>query len=191
MREARSYEEKAICVGPEACVIDVADEMDARSIGCVVVVDTDSRPLGILTDRDLALRVVAAGRDPAKTSAADVMSKDLLTAERQESVANVLQKLEARGVRRMPLLQGGHVVSLVSLDDLIGDLGAQMWNVSEAIRVELRESRRSTPQRRRREARGDALEDLGAQLGELGDQVRERFDRVGREIAERFGRQRP
>jgi len=191
MRQASSYEHKAVCVEPEACVLDVADVMDAEAIGCVVVVDADERPLGIVTDRDLTLRVVAAGRDPAKTTAADVMSGDVLSADRHESVGEVLAKLEARGVRRAPLLQGGRVVSLISLDDLVAEVGAQLWNLSEAVRVELRESRRQAPIRRRREARSELLEDLGAQLGELGEQARERIEHVGREIADRLSRLRP
>jgi len=191
MREARSYEHKAICVEPEACVLDIADRMDAEAIGCVVVVDADDRPVGIVTDRDLVLRVVAAGRDPAKTTAADVLSGDVLSANRHDSVADVLAKLEARSVRRAPLLENGRVVSLISLDDLIAEVGAQLWNLSEAVRVELREARRAAPIRRRREARGELIEDLGAQLGELGEQARERIEQVGRDIADRLSRLRP
>lgn len=191
MRQARLYEQKAVCVDPQTAVIDVADEMDAKCVGCVVVVDDEDRPVGILTDRDLALRVVAAGRDPAKTCAADVMSTDVLSVQRRDSTLDVLRKLEARGVRRAPLVEAGHVVGLISLDDLIIELGAQLWNLSEAVRVELRETRRETPHRRRREARSDVFEDLGAQLGELGEQVRDRFERVGQDIAGLLGRKRP
>lgn len=191
MREARTYEHKAVCVEPEACVLDVADCMDAQAIGCVVVVDADERPVGIITDRDLTLRVVAAGRDPAKTTAADVMSGDVVSADRHALLGEVLAKLEARGVRRAPLLQDGRVVSLISLDDLVAEVGTQLWNLSETVRVELRESRRESPRRRRREARGELLEDLGAQLGELGEQVRDRIEQAGRDIADRISRLRP
>jgi predicted transcriptional regulator len=165
--------------------------MDAESVGCLVVVDADERPVGIITDRDLVMRVVAAGRDPAKTSVTDVMSGDVLSADRHDALAEVLAKLEARGVRRAPLLQDGRVVSLISLDDLIAEVGAQLWNLSETVRVELRESRRQAPGRRRREARGELLEDLGAQLGELGEQVRDRIEQAGRDIADRISRLRP
>ena len=59
------------------------------------------------------------------------------------------------------------------------------------MRVELRESRRAAPIRRRREARGELLEDLGHQLGELGEQARERIEAVGRDISDRLSRLRP
>jgi len=77
------------------------------------------------------------------------------------------------------------------VDDLVAELGTQLWSLSETIRVELRESRRETPIRRRREARSYLLEDLGSQLGELGEEVRDRIDRAGRDIADRLGLRRP
>lgn len=190
MPYAKSHENRAVCVGPDAPVQDVADEMDAQCVGCVVVVDEDDRPLGILTDRDLTLRVVAAGRDPAKTCAGDVMTPDVLTGGRRESTLDLLGKLEGRGVRRAPLVEDGHVVGLVSLDDLIVDLGVQLWNVSEAISSELRETHRATPRRRRRESRDEALDDLRQHLGELGEQIREPIDRDLSRVGERLGRRR-
>jgi CBS domain-containing protein len=178
MRKAKDYVNEAVSVGPDASVMDVADQMDAHGVGCVVVVDGEDRPLGLVTDRDLTLRVVAAGRDPGKTDASEVMSTDLLCCGRRDSSLDVLKKLEARGVRRAPVVEGGHVVGIVSFDDLIVDLGAQLWNVAEAVRVELRETRRETRSRRRQELRGDLLHDLRQQIEEIGGQLRERVEGV-------------
>jgi len=188
MSQAKHYENRAVSVAPDTSAMDIADEMDARSVGCVVVVDDEDRPLGIVTDRDLALRVVAAGRDPAKTSASDVMTTDLLTGGRRDSTLDLLAKLEQRGVRRAPLVEDGRVVGLVSLDDLIGNLGVQLWNLSETVRAELRESRSSSRQRRRRESRDDVFDDIRSQFTEMADQVRERVERDLRSIGDRLGR---
>jgi len=162
--------------------------MDSHSIGCVVVVDGEDRPLGIITDRDLTLRVVAAGRDPAKTRASDVMTTDVLTGGRRESTLALLEKLRARGVRRAPLVEAGHVVGLISLDDLIGNLGVQFWNLSEAVRAELREDRRTSRQRRRRETRDDVFEDLRTQFSDIAEQIRDRVERDLRTFGEKLGR---
>ena len=62
MPHERHHENRAVCVSPDTSVQDIADEMDAHAVGCVVVVDEEDRPLGMITDRDLALRVVAGGR---------------------------------------------------------------------------------------------------------------------------------
>jgi CBS domain-containing protein len=188
MSQAKHYENRAVSVAPDTSAMDIADEMDARSVGCVVVVDDEDRPLGIVTDRDLALRVVAAGRDPAKTSASDVMTTDLLTGGRRDSTLDLLAKLEKRGVRRAPLVEDGRVVGLISLDDLIGNLGVQLWNLSETVRAELRESRSASRPRRRRESRDDIFDDIRSQFTEMADQVRERVERDLRSIGDRLGR---
>jgi CBS domain-containing protein len=177
MSHESHHENRAVCVSPDSSVQDIADEMDAHGVGCVVVVDDADRPLGIVTDRDLTIRVVAAGRDPEKTCAEDVMSRDVLTGGRRESTLDLLKRLEERGVRRAPLVEGEHVVGLISLDDLVIDLGVQLWNISEAVASELRETYRATPRRRRRESREEALDELRSHLTDLGDQIRERIDR--------------
>jgi len=188
MSLAKSYENRAVCVGPDTSVLDVADEMDAHAVGCVVVVDEEDRPLGVITDRDLTLRVVAAGRAPNKTSARDVMSPEVVTGGRRESTLELLAKLEQRGIRRAPLVEGGRVVGLISLDDLIVEFGSQLWNVSEAVSAELRGAHRTTPRRRRREARDEALSELRHQLFDLSKQVRKRVEGDLRGIGKRIGR---
>lgn len=191
MRTVQHFQNTAVCAGPDTHVVDLADLMDARGVGCVVIVDDEQRPIGIVSDRDLTLRVVAAGRDAGKTTAGDVMSTDLLVVSPADSVIEVLRQLETRGVRRAPIVHASRIVGLISLDDLVLELGVQVWNLSEAVRAELRETQRETAGRRRRETRNDALEEIGQHLVELGDQVRDRIDRVGRDLAERLGRLRP
>jgi signal-transduction protein with cAMP-binding, CBS, and nucleotidyltransferase domain len=186
MRSAQEYESAAVTVGPEVGVRQVADEMDAHCVGSVVVVDPEGAPLGIITDRDLVLRVVAAGRDPDKTEASTVMSTDLTTADRRTSTLDLLGQLEERRVRRMPLLDGGRVVGLVSLDDLVMELGVQLWNVSEAVGCEIREAARSARSRRRREARHDALEDVQHSLHDMGGRLRRRFVGDLRQLLDRL-----
>jgi CBS domain-containing protein len=190
MSQAKHHENRAICVAPDATAVDAADEMDAHNVGCVIVVDEDDHPLGLLTDRDLTLRVVAAGRDAAKTRVSDIMTTDLLTGGRRESTLDLLEKLEQRGVRRAPLVEDGRVVGLISLDDLIINLGVQLWNLSEAVRAELRENKRRSRLRRRRETRDEVFDDLRSQFSEMADQVRERVERDLRSFGERLGRKR-
>ncbi len=186
MRQASEYESGAVTVAPGATVREIADEMDAHAVGSVVVVDGAGRPLGIVTDRDLTLRVVAPGRDPDKTNAGDVMSGDLFTADRSTSTVDLLKQLEERAVRRVPLTEDGHIAGLVSLDDLVMELGVQLWNVSEAVGSELRESRRGVRARRRRETREETVEELWHGLQSAGDKVRKRVIGQLREVLDRL-----
>jgi CBS domain-containing protein len=173
---------------PEQSVVEAADAMDSHGVGCVVVVDEEDRPVGILTDRDLTRRVVAGDRDPAKTSVGDVMTPRPVTATREHSTAEVLELLRANRIRRLPVLKDGKVVGVVSYDDLILTLSIQLWNISEAIRDELRETWRTSAKRRRRESREDAFDELRDQLGSIGGEIRERAEKDLKALLARFGR---
>lgn len=171
----RFYEREAVTVAPGISVVEIADLMDEESVGSVVVVDEAGKPLGIVTDRDLALRVVAAGRDAEKTCARDVMSEKLVTVGRREPLPSVLEKAAKHAVRRLPVVEEGRVVSLISLDDSLFELAVGVLGCADCARVELRESARTARKRRRREAREQAIEELRSQIRTLGRDARERL----------------
>jgi CBS domain-containing protein len=172
-KNCRHCERDVITVDPEATVFEIADAMDEHSVGCVVVTDPKGSAIGIVTDRDLVRRVVAAGRDAEKTRARDVMSGDIVTADVNERLPRVIEIMRTRGIRRLPLVEDGRLVGIVSLDDILGELSSDLWNVSEAVRIELREAQRTSRRRRQREAREEALEELRSQLLHLGRDARE------------------
>lgn len=173
MHRLEVFESRVFTVAPQTTCVDIADEMDAHSVGCVVVVD-GGKPVGIITDRDIAVQVVAAERDPEKTSAADVMSKDLVTATREHDMTEVLRLMRERGIRRLPLVEDGQLVGLVSLDDVIVKVASYLFNTNQGLLGGLHHARRTAGHRRRTEAREDALEELRHQLEHMGDEVRTR-----------------
>ncbi len=187
MRLARHCECDVVTVGPEATCLEIADEMDRSCVGSVVVTDSEDAPLGIVTDRDLTERVVAADRDPKKTTAADVMSADPVTASPDDLVSDLLAQMRSKQIRRLPLVEDGRVVGIVTLDDVVMQLSSEIFQLSEAVWVELRESRRKTRTRRRRESREQALDELQHQARDLGARAREELrSRLG-EITKRLG----
>ena len=133
MRQARHCECEAERLPPSASCSEVADLMDRRSVGTVVIVDDERAPLGIITDRDLCCRVVAAGRDPDKTRASDVMSKEVATANRHDSLDFLLAEMKTRGIRRMPVVDEGKLVGILSLDDLTLDISSHLFQISENV----------------------------------------------------------
>jgi CBS domain-containing protein len=101
-----------------APVSAAARAMRDLDIGAVVVVE-DSRPLGILTDRDIVVRALARGRELTATTLGDICSRDLATVPSGTSREEALGVMAARAVRRLPVtLAGGVVVGIVSIDDL-------------------------------------------------------------------------
>lgn len=170
----KRYEREAVSVAPEASALEIADRMDDESVGSVVVVDATGRPLGIVTDRDLTRRVVAAGRDPERTRARDVMTDKLVAADHESSLPTVIELCRSHGIRRVPLTKDGRVVAVVSLDDMLFELAVDLFGIAEATRVELRDAARAARKRRRREARSEAIEELRSHLATLAHDARER-----------------
>jgi CBS domain-containing protein len=95
----------------------VARQMRDEAIGDVIVLEGDL-VWGILTDRDIVIRAVAEGRDPARTRVADVASRDLTTVSPDDGVDDAIDLMRGRAVRRLPVVDNGRPVGVVSLGDL-------------------------------------------------------------------------
>lgn len=168
MRPSGHYRTGAISVPTDAAVAEIADSMDLHGVGCVVVVDEEHHPVGIVTDRDLMRRVVAAGRDPAKTTAREVMTTRPETAGVDDSLERLLERMRERSVRRLPVVEDERLVGLVSLDDLVAQLGSELGDIREAYRSEVLGARRGASGRRRRERLEEVLEEMRSEAAQLG-----------------------
>jgi signal-transduction protein with cAMP-binding, CBS, and nucleotidyltransferase domain len=98
-------------------VRQVAAHMDFDGVGCVLVVD-DERLVGLVTDRDLTLRVLARGLSP-DLPVGSVMSHAPVTVRADEDVSTVVHMLRHHAVRRLPVMIGDVVVGIVTIDDLL------------------------------------------------------------------------
>lgn len=97
-----------------------AERMHQRTVGTLVVVDANQQPIGIITDRDLVVRVVAAGREPNVTTVNRIMSPRPETAQEDTSIEHALERMGRGGYRRMPVVDhAGRLVGLVTLDDIL------------------------------------------------------------------------
>ncbi len=92
--------------------------MKERNIGSIPVRDEQGRLAGMLTDRDIVLRCVAAGRDPAKLEIFDIMSTGAVTAAPGEDVTAALSRMRAEQIRRLPVVEGDRLVGMLSLADV-------------------------------------------------------------------------
>ncbi len=119
---------------------DAAKLMRENHIGSVVIVDESARgriPVGMLTDRDIAIAVVAQALDPRTLTAGEVMSGELVTANEQDDMLDTLQRMRRRGVRRVPVLTAaGALAGIVTLDDLLELVAEQLGDVVKAIATE-------------------------------------------------------
>ena len=111
--------------------MDVARKLREHRVGCVVVTTKDLRPIGILTDRDLALRVVAEGTDSRVVRVSEIVTSAPLVLRDDDDVASAVACMRDHGIRRLPIVDNaGRVVGMVTSDDLMMELGRDMGALS-------------------------------------------------------------
>ena len=100
-----------------ASVHEAARAMRDQDIGDVIVIE-HHQVCGIITDRDIAVRVVAEAKDPTTTTLADICSHSLLTVTPTDSVEHAVRLMRTHAIRRLPVVEEGKAVGIVSLGDL-------------------------------------------------------------------------
>jgi CBS domain-containing protein len=133
-----------ICIKPvvtasaQMTVEEAARAMRTRNVGALVVVNA-GRPIGMLTDRDVAVEVVAKGLDPDTARVGDVMHKKPITIREDLGLFDAAKVFARTGVRRLPVVtKSGVLVGVIAVDDLIMLLGNELGHVAGALSAGLR-----------------------------------------------------
>jgi CBS domain-containing protein len=117
---------------PDESVLEAAKRMDSLDVGSLVVIDGDGRPRGIVTDRDIALRVVRRGLPAASTPLSDIVEPDLVALREETPLMTACRRLRAEGLRRLPVVDSdGKLVGVFSVDDGVKLIAQQMAGISE------------------------------------------------------------
>lgn len=133
MRAGDIMNRKVVTVSPHASVREAARLMREHNIGTLVVVD-EGYPVGIITERDLATRVVALDLS-GDTPVEDVMSTQLITVSESTSIENVLDTMQKHGFRRLPVLKDGKLVGILTLRDILSARKLDRQVLKKIIRV--------------------------------------------------------
>lgn len=129
-----------ITVTPETSLLAVASLMEEESVGSVVVVE-EAKPVGIVTDRDLALRAFVSGMDPEITSVGEIMTPDPIVLEGGMGLFEAMEFMRGRGVRRMPVVdENGMLRGIITVDDIIRLLVEELSCVANILEEESRET---------------------------------------------------
>jgi CBS domain-containing protein len=110
-----------VCCLPSDTVSKVAELMKSRDIGPVPIIENEQtkKLVGILTDRDLALKIVAAGRDTKSTEAKEVMTREVVTCRAEDDVQNALDAMSAHKLRRIPVIDNNNrIVGIIAQADV-------------------------------------------------------------------------
>lgn len=116
-------------------LLDVARLMRDRHVGDVVVVDGDGRPIGIVTDRDIVVGIVALTPDKLDAlRVEDVMVRDVATIKTTDAVDAALRTMRARGVRRLPVVRtDGVLAGIVTFDDLVAAMARELGELATVV----------------------------------------------------------
>lgn len=188
MTDVGHYQKEVVTLPGTASVFDVAVAMEHEAVGCVVIVDAERRPQGLVTDRDLAVRVIASERDAGGTLASTVMSHPAITAELGESVPKLIDKMVRHGVRRIPIVKDGALVGIVSLDDLLAELGSELDVLGSGVRRQIFEARLATTLPWLREELESRLHEMRERVQQAGGRASEILGREFESLRERVRR---
>lgn len=128
----------------DSSIVEVAKLMRHHHVGDVVVVDSvgdQSVPVGIITDRDIVVEIIAGDVPLGSVTASDVMSYDLITAREQDGIWDTLQRMRSHGIRRMPVVnEEGGLEGILTVDDLLELFSDELMSLAKVtIREQARE----------------------------------------------------
>jgi CBS domain-containing protein/uncharacterized protein (DUF2267 family) len=158
----RSYQwPRLVILKPNTSVREAARALDNNQVGAILI-QHEGRVAGIVTDRDLAVRVLGQGLDAPNTTLATVMTEDVVTLPPDASRTDAMRLMQERRIRRIPLVAEGAVVGVVTLDDLLADEAASLEDFADVVRAQVGDGGPMAPTRlemqaaRRRASRLDA-----------------------------------
>jgi CBS domain-containing protein len=130
------FTRNVVVAGPEETLAAVSLKMQEHNVGTIVIVE-NRRPVGIVTDRDLAL-ALGARRVSPHTEVQNVMTCHVLAIPEDTSIYTATKFMREREVRRLPIVdREDRLVGMVTLDDLVRFLGRELYNLAEGIKHEM------------------------------------------------------
>ncbi len=114
----------------------IAKLMEERDLGCVIVTNKDGKPLGIITERDLVIRVLGKNLQPATVKAKDIMTAPLATIEPEATISDAARRMSRLDIRRLGVIYKGDLVGLISSKDILGVMPELIEIMLEKTRIE-------------------------------------------------------
>lgn len=125
--------EEVIHAPPVTPLQDIAGLMRDNRVGSVIITD-DDRPVGIITDRDLAIKAMADGADPQDHVAGDIMSAEVCTVDESTGFYESAETMREHGIRRLPICNdAGELTGIITADDLTELLADEMQQIAGVI----------------------------------------------------------
>jgi predicted transcriptional regulator len=128
---------EVVVTGKSASVVEAAQLMRTHHVGDLIVVEERNganHPVGIVTDRDIVVEVVAPGVNPEALKVGDIMGPEMATVRESEGLFEALRYMRDKGVRRMPVVgSGGELVGILTMDDVLSLLAEEMTELAKLV----------------------------------------------------------
>ncbi len=131
---------QTIICKPQETVLEAVNQMHRYNVGSIVVVETDTKgnkPIGIVTDRDIMLKVVLPGLKSEEVKIADVMSSKLVVSRESDDVYDVLKKMRSKVVRRIPVVDNEeYLKGILTIDDVLEFFSKELGEIISLFKKE-------------------------------------------------------
>ena len=140
MKISELMTDQVVTVSQDEAVTTAARLLKRHNVGALPVCDGNGKLRGIVTDRDIVLRCIAAGEDPRETRISEIMSRGVVTAEADEPIDKAARLMSEDQIRRLPIMDNGNVVGMVTLGDMArsGACGMEAANALSDISSNIR-----------------------------------------------------
>jgi len=148
MQAAELCNRQVVTASRDMSIPDAARLMRDQHVGCLVVIDTTEGkaiPVGILTDRDIVIEIIAKEISLYEVTVGDIMTYALLKVTEEENIFDIAQRMRARGVRRVPVISRlGELIGIIAADDILELLSEELSLLS---RITTREAEQEKTKR--------------------------------------------
>jgi len=131
---------RVFVAGRDATIADAASMMRENHVGNLVIVEETNgrrKPTGIVTDRDIAISVVAKDVDASKVTIGDLVTRELISAHENQGIFETLRNMRTHGIRRMPVVDtAGSLIGIVAVDDIVQLLAEEMSEIGKIFSQE-------------------------------------------------------
>lgn len=113
-------------VAESATLKEAAELLDARRVGAMVILNEGGSVIGVISERDIVKAIARTGAAALKTSVGEIMTRKIVTAKPSDSVDSCMDRMTDRRIRHLPVVEGGRLMGVVSIGDLV------KWRIAEA-----------------------------------------------------------
>ena len=133
-----------VTLDEEAPSNKIANLMGENNLGCVIIINKAGKPIGIITERDLVLRVLTKNLKPDTVKAKDIMTSPLVTIEPEATISDAARRMSRLDIRRLGVLYKGNLVGVISSKDILGVMPELIEIIQEKTRIESASSSEET-----------------------------------------------